>query len=280
MVAGDGPKGVNARQRVAVVGCDAGPPPSARVRAARLAKCRFVRKKMFLVLRCDRVCGHTFITNWLSNTSTIVDLGMNHGDFSFHIAKRYGSTIIGVEPVSELFVQLPRLPHLVAECLAISGHDGMATLSIPANSEASSLTLPQNHESLRRQVPVSTLTSLLQRNGINHVGLLKADIEGAEIAMFDATDDATLKKIGQISVEFHDFVDHLRASDVLRIKRRLSALDFSICRFSRDNTDVLFVNQRLCALSRANRIQLSVIKYHYGLKRIISRTLGRMTLQC
>ena len=79
MVAGDGPKGVDARQRVAVVGCDAGPPPSARVRGARLAKCRFVRKKMFLVLRSDRVCGHTFITNWLSNTSTIVDLGMNRG---------------------------------------------------------------------------------------------------------------------------------------------------------------------------------------------------------
>ena len=230
---------------------------------------------MFLVLRCDRVCGHTFITNWLSNTSTIVDLGMNHGDFSFHIAERYGGTIVGVEPVSELFLQLPKVPRLVAECVAIGGHDGVATLSIPANSDAS-LTLPQDPGSLSRQVPVSTLGSLLRRKGVNRVDLLKVDVEGAELAMFEATDDATLRQIAQISVEFHDFLDPLLASDVLRIKTRLSALGFYIFRCSRDNTDVLFVNRNLCAVSRANRMLLSVRKYYCGLMRMSSRALGRM----
>ena len=75
MVAGDGPKGVNARQRVAVVGCDSGPPPSVRVRAARLAKCRFVRKKMKRAIPSDtEAIAASFVVSGL-----ILGLGMITG---------------------------------------------------------------------------------------------------------------------------------------------------------------------------------------------------------
>ncbi len=51
-----------------------------------------------------------------------------------------------------------------------------------------------------------TFRELRRRAGVDRIDLLKIDIEGAEIGMFDDCTDEELSSIGQITVEFHAFL--------------------------------------------------------------------------
>lgn len=45
----------------------------------------------------DRVAEHFFIGSWLEADTTIVDLGMNVGDFAYAVQRKYNCRIVGVE---------------------------------------------------------------------------------------------------------------------------------------------------------------------------------------
>jgi hypothetical protein len=76
---------------------------------------------------------------------------------------------------------------------------------------------------------------------------MKVDIEGAEFGMFDATPDAQLDRIDQMTVEFHDFLDPSLGAHVEAIDTRLGRLGFQRIRtksLSRRNLDVIYLNRR------------------------------------
>jgi hypothetical protein len=100
------------------------------------------------------------------------------------------------------------------------------------------------------------------------------DIEGAEIAVFDSMDDALLKSVTQITVEFHDFIPELRLErDVLRIIARMDLLGFHCIVFSlKTHFDVLFINGK--AISSLRVAYIRFIKYVHGIQRILNRLLG------
>ena len=88
-----------------------------------------------------------------------------------------------------------------------------------------------------------TLSDFCRRTGVEQIDLLKADIEGAEIGMFDNAADQDLQSATQITTEFDDFIYSEQRADVARIRERMSDIGFWVCAFSLDNTDVLFVNK-------------------------------------
>ena len=57
--------------------------------------------------------------------------------------------------------------------------------------------------------------------------LLKVDIEGAEWDLFDSLSDEDFAKIGQITVEFHDFVFPSMRERSEKIIKRLKDMGFS-----------------------------------------------------
>jgi FkbM family methyltransferase len=65
-------------------------------------------------------------------------------------------------------------------------------------------------ESREIQVEMITLTALLELAGCERVDLLKVDIEGSEWDVLGGLTPSDAEKIGQISVEFHDFIDPQR----------------------------------------------------------------------
>jgi hypothetical protein len=120
--------------------------------------------------------------------------------------------------------------------------------------------------------------TLMAQNQVDHIDLLKVDIEGAEVDLFATTCDQTLKRIQQITIEFHDFCGLISVKDVLAIRRRLERLGFYGIPFARTNGDWLFVQPHLCGIGS---IRLRFAKYivgnAMGLGRIMRRRLRRRT---
>ena len=102
------------------------------------------------------------------------------------------------------------------------------------------------------------------------------DIEGAEIGVLMKSADDQLIKIGQITVEFHDFLNdgNVTVGMVVEARHRLQKLGFQSFKMShRTNGDVLFVNK---SLIRVNRWQSLVIqvqgRWLAGINRVLKRT--------
>ena len=85
----------------------------------------------------------------------------------------------------------------------------------------------------------------MERLGITKIDILKLDIEGAEFELFVSTPDDILRRIGQITVEFHDFKLCFRGRGLFENAREhLIALGFICCNMAfRTHGDVLFLNR-------------------------------------
>jgi FkbM family methyltransferase len=202
-----------------------------------------------------------------------VDLGLNQGAFASAVAERYGCRIIGAEPDPTLFQALPDIKGLEKESIAI-GSDGVVKLHLNITC-CSSTTFKENGKEAQNivLVPSMTLQRFLEIKAVDLVHLLKVDIEGAEVAMFDAAADDFLRKFEQITVEFHEFMDHSLSPDVCRIRRRLRRLGFYDIDFTRTRMDVLFINQKFHPLSMWQRLRLRLESYIRGVMRVVGRFL-------
>jgi len=188
----------------------------------------------------------------------------------------FGCRCFTVEPNPELFNKLDSLPQIRALNYAISGARGEAVFNVAANNEASSL-LSGDHCDEQRTINVKTidLVGLLQEIKVSHIDLLKVDIEGAEIAMFDAMPDDLASSFDQITVEFHDFCG-IPVADIERIMNRFRRLGYCVIKFSRQTFgDVWFLNTRAHPISQ---LDFSYAKLVYrnltGARRVLARSFS------
>ncbi len=219
--------------------------------------------------RVDRLCEHTYLPGLLSPDSTILDLGANRGVFSHGMISKYQCHAFAVEPLSGLRADVPYSPKLTLLPFAVGGRNGRMRLHV-FGSRCASLLHQKEHEIMisEEDVELLDLRSLLERLGTDRVDLMKVDIEGAEIEMFDSASDVDLSKCVQITVEFHDFLYPEQAQQVRLIKQRLRDLGFWVINFSLDNTDVLFVNAAASGTGKLQYIKLKYItKYLRGFTR-------------
>ncbi len=207
----------------------------------------------------DRVCNHTYLPNLLNSDSTVLDLGANRGDFSRGMISRFKCRVFAVEPLSGLRASIEHAPKLTLLPFGVSGRNGRARLRV-FGTRCASLLYEKEYDVLdsEEDIEVLNLRSVLERLETERIDLMKVDIEGAEVEMFESASDADLRKCTQITVEFHDFMYPEQGVQVELIKRRLRALGFWVINFSLDNTDVLFVN---AATSGAGRLQYIKLKY-------------------
>jgi hypothetical protein len=117
------------------------------------------------------------------------------------------------------------------------------------------------------------LKSFFEHIGADVFDLAKIDIEGAEITMFDSTDDQTLLFIKQISIKFDYFMDPKLIEPVQRILQRMNGLGFQTFVFARNSHgDVLFINPAHIKLSGTQKFTFKHITRNLrGLQRIITR---------
>jgi FkbM family methyltransferase len=125
--------------------------------------------------------GHTFLPAPLNQSSVVVDLGANNGEFSRLIVQRFSCRCIAIEPNPSLYEKIRVLHGVEAVWAAISDCDGQIDLNLSNDPEASTVLLGSmqaNGQSIR--VPARALESLLREFGLTHVNLMKIDIEGSD----------------------------------------------------------------------------------------------------
>lgn len=231
-----------------------------------------------MIWNSARISNHSFLPQLIDSNSIVVDLGAYDGDFSGEILRRFGCRVFAAEPVEELLSRVSPHPKLKLLPLAVGGQNQFVHLNVFATRCAS--VLPQKSAELKRNQPIEmvTLRELRRRAAIDRIDLLKIDIEGAEIGMFDDCTDEELRSIGQITVEFHAFLFPEQQAAVSRIRRRMADIGFWVLPFSLDSTDVLFLNRRTGVSSLAIPYLRTFVRYGRGIARRL-RSLGPNSIE-
>ena len=112
----------------------------------------------------------------------------------------------------------------------------------------------------------------MRAHRLEWIDLLKIDIEGAEIELLEGLDKETFARIGQMTVEFHDF---LRPSDRPRVAKVVAKIrdnGFYVVNFGwRHFTDVMCLNRAVFDVDLKLRARLTAAKYARGARRIAAR---------
>ena len=141
----------------------------------------------------------------------IIDAGANVGIAALFFASQYpDATLYCYEPSSESY-------HLLQENLsrnnvnflafqtALFDKNGFSNFSLNQSSMVRSIlpTTPSESDLQTEQVNTATLSSELDRLGLNFIDLIKFDVEGAEIFMLDGLEDK-IDRIGAFVGEVHN----------------------------------------------------------------------------
>jgi FkbM family methyltransferase len=163
----------------------------------------------------------------------IVDLGANIGLFSLLMHQRYpGARIIAVEAEAGNYQQMRRnlsaVPDVHLHHKAIWSSNGTVEIGIdPQYGEwgANISTTLHNH-CQRNTVESITMQRLMELEHIQHVDLLKIDIEGAEEALFDVSTE-WLRSTQAIVIELHDFMKSASSNRFIRALGHLERFEIS-----------------------------------------------------
>ncbi len=140
--------------------------------------------------RCLNSDEFAFLTTCVPGDGQIVDIGANIGIVTLVLANRYRDRVVhAIEPnpfthpalVSN--VALNRLENVQCHELAIADKGGMVLFNAHPHERATSA-LSQGANSHTKWVTCRTLDDFLMQTGVNHVSLLKVDVEGYEATVF------------------------------------------------------------------------------------------------
>jgi FkbM family methyltransferase len=149
---------------------------------------------------------------------TMLDVGANFGYFSLLAAQRLGPSgrVLAFEPdprnIARLRanLQVNGITNVTVIPKAVYDQAGTLTLNLATDDEdnlGSSSLIAAGHGRQPLEVPVVRLDDLLPAEGIEHVELVKMDIEGAEIgALEGARESLRAGRIDRILLEFHQSI--------------------------------------------------------------------------
>ncbi|MGA3129838.1 MAG: FkbM family methyltransferase [Terracidiphilus sp.] len=227
----------------------------------------------------ESICEHTFVTRFIHADSIVLDLGANEGEFAHRIIERFGCRVISAEPLIELCDKIDLHPSLRLLNTAVGGKNQDVTINVFSERCASVHgPVTADEYARKRTVPMVTLAEFRRLASVDHVDLLKLDIEGAEIDLFGSCSDSELKEIGQITVEFHSFIYADQHHSVLQIEERLADLGFWVVPFRLDHSDVLFVNRSTGISAAEIAYMRTFVKSSKAIMRRLRRTASSVGL--
>jgi FkbM family methyltransferase len=183
----------------------------------------------------------------------ILDAGANIGAFTLYAARTApAARIFAIEPFGPTFqrlidtVEANRLSGRVT-CLqcALGGEEGEAHMTGNAQpSQFRQVTREAGQATV--QVRVTTLGAILQSHAIEHVDVLKMDIEGGEYPALSRAPRDVLQRIRRICLEYHpaydgeprskdDLFAHLAKSGFVRVFDRPDEEGYGVACFQLDD---------------------------------------------
>jgi FkbM family methyltransferase len=141
---------------------------------------------------------------------TAMDAGANKGDWTAEVLKctSQRASVICIEPdprnVNYVRDRFRRHSQIQIVEAAISDKTGLATFSIGEGDHSGVGCLTQSAEEASIQVAVVTLESICKERGVTYFDLVKADIEGEEMAMLKGAEGLfRTRSIGTIQIEYN-----------------------------------------------------------------------------
>lgn len=221
--------------------------------------------------------SHSLLPDLVRRGGTVVDCGANLGAFARIMIDRFGCRVLAFEASPEVFGRLPRHADLTARNVAVCGRDGPVRLRLDADITRTAIAGVDRGVGDVVEVQGRSLPELLADAGVDGpVEVLKLDIEGAELEVIDSLSDGLISRIGQITIEFHDFLGYHTTDEVERRVARIARLGFRELFWSkaRNTGDVLLVNaERLGPVRHA--FEQSLLRPVRAAGRAINRAIGR-----
>ena len=186
----------------------------------------------------------------LPENGIVIDVGCSYeAEFSLYMIEHHGLKAFAVDPTRKHQPALKKLEQqykgmFVHLPIAISAVDGLVTFHESKENESGSILEDhvnvQNDEIVEYEVESVTIRSLLSRIGVDHVAILKLDLEGAEYELLDKTEGKDLKPFDQIFVEFHHHaIKAYNQEDTQRLVKKIVGCGFQS--FSLDNQNYIFL---------------------------------------
>jgi FkbM family methyltransferase len=163
----------------------------------------------FKVFRAIMVFGQYNISKINSKgVETIVDLGSNIGFSVLHFKSKYPrARIIAVEPEQKNFALLQKNVEKYTDvhCLNYAVWHTTKNLGIYDSGlgEYGYRVVEANDKQVG-SVPTITMNEIIDKYNIDHIDILKIDIEGAEKELFSTNYESWLPKVRCIVIELHD----------------------------------------------------------------------------
>lgn len=147
---------------------------------------------------------HEYLINPPAPPRTIVDAGANTGLTSVYFANLWpDAKIIAIEPEPGNFAMLlentKHYPNITPVMAAVWKEPAMLALFDPGKGDM----MFQTHTSSDGKTRGMTIPEIMKQHNMNRIDLLKMDIEGAELEVFEGWRD-WIDNIGSIIIETHD----------------------------------------------------------------------------
>ena len=225
-------------------------------------------------LRMESACYHTVVPTFITAKQPVVlDCGAFRGEFARWAVERFSARVVSFEADPQLFESLPAIPGVTFYNHAITGTDG--SLSFRRSASRCSTAYYDRNSPVDADgftAPARSLESFCNEHGVEGIDLLKLDIEGSELDVFECATDAFLMSIKQITVEFHDFLDPGHAPRIRAILQRMRTLGFLVVKVSYWTFgDVVMLNRRMLPLSPLTAPVMEAGRFNAGARRLISR---------
>lgn len=221
--------------------------------------------------------SHSVLPDLIRPGGLVVDCGANLGGFAKAMIDRFSCRVVAFEAAPNVFSRLPNHPKLTARNVAVCGKDGPVRLKLDSDITRTSISSLGQSNGTEIEVQGCALSGLLDDAGEgSFIEVLKLDIEGAELEAIDSLPDRQIAQVGQITIEFHDFLGYYPTREVERRVARISKLGFRELFWSRSrNTgDVLLVNASRLGPVR-HGVEQSIIRPARAASRALVRAFGR-----
>lgn len=159
---------------------------------------------------------HYVLASALSEESLVLDLGANVGGFASKSIAHFGCAVLAVEPEQANFEKIPNHPKLRKLRGAIGGTCGQFGVQIsldPTGHRLNALTGAEADLATEQVIEMHDFPSLMALTGTQRIDLMKIDVEGCEWDWLDTITDQQLLAIGQLTIEFHDFLPEYRETN-------------------------------------------------------------------
>lgn len=215
--------------------------------------------KIFARLRKLKNLGLIYVKpNFLYHASlpvkgSVIDVGCSYeADFSLYMIERHGLQAYGVDPTRKHRKKLEKLEqhykgnfhHLP---VAIGAFDGSIKFHESVQNESGSILFDhfniQRDEVVEYEVEIVGLKTLLTRIGVDHVAILKLDLEGAEYDLLENLKCDETSAFDQIFVEFHhNAVDKYSENDTEKLVGKITGFGYKS--YSLDDINYLFYREK------------------------------------